>query len=176
MKPERLSRTVVYEDPWVNLYVDRVKFPNGRVIERHHLLDFDRQAVVVVVDDGDGRVLFVRVCRYATGSTDWELPAGGVEAGESALEAARREALEETGYRTTHHEQIYCYYPMTGIANKQIHVVTCRAVERAQDFDAGEVDEVRWFSKEEIEQMMRDKTITCGLSLTALLLYLKSAN
>lgn len=87
MKPERLSRTVVYENPWVNLYVDRVKFPNGHIVERHHLLGFDRHAVVVVADDGAGRVLFVRVCRYATGSSDWELPAGGIEAGESARSA-----------------------------------------------------------------------------------------
>ncbi|MSS71360.1 MAG: NUDIX domain-containing protein [Candidatus Latescibacteria bacterium] len=86
---------------------------------------------------------------------------------------AQREALEETGYHTICHEQVYCYYPMTGIANKKIYIIHCRAVERVQDFDKNEVDEVRWFSREEIEQMVRDKVVTCGLSLTALLLYLK---
>jgi hypothetical protein len=37
MFPKRLSRTVVYENPWVNLYVDKVIFPDGRLIEKHHI-------------------------------------------------------------------------------------------------------------------------------------------
>jgi ADP-ribose pyrophosphatase len=39
MKPERLARTAIYEDPWLNLYVDKVRFPHGRVIEKHHVLN-----------------------------------------------------------------------------------------------------------------------------------------
>jgi len=87
----------VYQSPWVNLYVDRVRFPNGRVIEHYHLLDFEHSSVVAVVENDEGDVLFVRVCRYTTGSADWELPAGGVEANESVIEAVRREVVEETG-------------------------------------------------------------------------------
>ena len=51
MKPERLSRNVVYQSPWVNLYLDNIKFPNGLVIEKFHLLDFSYTAVAAVVED-----------------------------------------------------------------------------------------------------------------------------
>ena len=88
MKPERLARTVIYQSQWVNLFVDKVQFPNGRIIEQHHLLDFEYPAVIVVIEDERQRLLLVRVCRYTTGRTDWELPAGGVEAGETVLDAA----------------------------------------------------------------------------------------
>ena len=40
-KPKRLARTVIYENPWVNLYIDKVAFPGGRIVEEHHILEFD---------------------------------------------------------------------------------------------------------------------------------------
>jgi len=111
MKAERLERMVIYQSRWVNLYVDRVRFPDGHIIEAHHLLDFERPSVVAHVMDEVGQILFVEVYRYTTSSTSWELPAGGIEPGETVIEAARREVLEETGYETSAPELIYTYYP-----------------------------------------------------------------
>jgi ADP-ribose pyrophosphatase len=171
MKPKRLSRTVVYESPWVNLYVDGVRFPNGRVIERHHFLEFGKSSVVAVVEDKHReQVLLVKVCRYATGSTDWELPAGGVEADESVIEAAQREILEETGYESINHEQVYTYHPLPGIANKLAYVIRCEATDRKAAFDEDEVSEVQWFSKAQVRGMIERKEMVDGLSLIGLLL------
>ncbi len=173
MKPERLSRSIIYESPWVNLYLDKVRFPNGLVIEDFHLLDFPRAAVTMIVENDLGNIIFARIARYATGTTEWELPAGGVEIGETEIEAARREVLEETGYMSDHHQLIYSYYPMNGNANKLFHVVYCKAIEHVQDFDKDEVSEVRWFTKDEVRRMVKDKVITDGFTLTALLLWLQ---
>jgi ADP-ribose pyrophosphatase len=167
--PRRLGRAVVYESPWVNLYVDEVQFPNGCIIARHHLLDFG-PSVVALVENGAGQVLMVRVCRYTTCRTEWELPAGGVEPGESVEEAARREVLEETGYGIAGYEHVYAYYPMNGIANKMMHVVRCRATERTADFDRDEVSDVRWFSRDEVRRMIAAREITDGVALVPLLL------
>ena len=174
MKPERLSRNIVYQSTWVNLYLDKVKFPNGHVIEKHHLLDFPRTAVAVIMENDLGHIVFVSVCRYTTGATEWELPAGGVESRETEIDAARRELLEETGYTSKNHKLIYSYYPMNGIANKLFHIVHCRAVDPVQDFDRNEISEVRWFTKNEVRQMVKDKVITDGFTLTALLLWLQN--
>lgn len=173
MKPERLSRDVIYQSQWVNLYLDKVKFPNGLVIEKFHLLDFPRGAVTAIMENDSGDIMFTRICRYTSGMTEWELPAGGVEIGESEIEAARREVLEETGYTSDHHELMYSYYPMNGSANKLFHVVRCKAIDHIQEFDKNEVSETRWFTKNEVRQMIEDKVITDGFSLTALLLRLQ---
>ncbi|MCC6298080.1 MAG: NUDIX hydrolase [Anaerolineales bacterium] len=174
MNPERLSRNVIYQSPWVNLYLDKVKFPNGLVIDEFHLLDFPRAAVTAIVEDDAENIVLARIPRYASGTTEWELPAGGVEIGESEIDAAKREALEETGYTSDNHALIYSYYPMNGSANKIFHVVHCRAIEQVQDFDQNEVSETRWFTKDEIRQMIKDKAITDGFTLTALLLWLQN--
>lgn len=173
MKPERLARTIIYQSPWVNLYLDSVKFPNGLLIEKFHLLDFPRAAVTAIVEDDSGSILFARICRYTSGATEWELPAGGIETGETKIEAASREVLEETGYTSDQHELLYSYYPMNGSANKLFHVVRCKAIERIRDFDRNEVSETRWFTRDEVKQMIKDKAVTDGFTLTALLLWLQ---
>jgi ADP-ribose pyrophosphatase len=172
VKPKRLSRTVVYENPWVNLYVDKVQFPDGRIIEKHHLLDFEKEAVAVLVENAQSQVLLVHVYRYVTDTIEWEIPAGVLEDDESILEAARREVWEESGYETAGHKLIYTYYPMNGISNQVFHIVRCHATKKTGDFDRNEVKEFKWVSRQEIQGMVRDKLVQDGFSLTALLLYL----
>ncbi len=174
MKPKRLAREVVYESEWVNLYKDTVKFPNGFIVEKFHLLDFKREAVAVLMENEAGEAMFARVPRYTTGAADWELPAGGVEIGESILAAAERETREETGYASANHRLVYTFHPMNGSANKVFHIVFCEALERMQDFDPNEIAEIRWFTKDEIREMIKARTIADGFSLIALLLWLQN--
>lgn len=170
--PETLERTLIYQSPWVNLYVDKVQFPNGSIIEKHHLLDFDHQAVMTIAQDNDGRFLMVKVCRYPTGRTEWEFPAGSIEAGENILQAGERELLEETGYHSQQHEILYTYHPLNGIANQVFHIVHCTAVGNAGSYDTNEITDVQWFTARDILQMIQAREMQDGYTLTAFLLSL----
>lgn len=172
MKPERLARRVLHESRWVNLYLDTLRFPDGRVIDDYHVVTYDHQAVVALVENAAGDLLFVQLYRYTFDTVQWELPAGGIEAGEDTLVAARRETLEETGWESGDHQLIYTYYPSNGSTNQVFHVVRCRATGLVGAFDRQEIDAVRWVPRAEVQQMIRAQAIQDGLSLTALLLHL----
>jgi len=172
MKPERLARSVIYKNPWVNLYIDRVRFPSGRVVEQHHLLDFETEAVAVVIENDRHDILFIRTYRYTTETIEWEIPAGNIELGESVLEAAQREILEESGYEVTNLELLYTYNPMNGISNKTFHIAKAKVSIKKGSFDRNEVEAVTWFTKKEVRSMIKNKVIKDGFTLTALLLHL----
>ena len=61
-------------------------------------IPLQRVAGAVALDDQD-RVLLVWRHRFITKSWGWELPGGIVDSGETSAEAARRETVEETGWR-----------------------------------------------------------------------------
>ncbi|MEU7834566.1 NUDIX domain-containing protein [Nonomuraea sp. NPDC049129] len=62
-----------------------------------HQISSDRPAARVVCVDAEGRVLLVRWHDHVSGEAIWEPPGGGIDPGETPLEAAARELTEETG-------------------------------------------------------------------------------
>nr|MBP7213479.1 NUDIX hydrolase [Anaerolineaceae bacterium] len=88
--PERLARKTVYQSPYLKLHLDRVRQPDGTIIEDFHMVDYPTSAVGAVVENEKGEVVLCRVPRHTTLTNHWSVPAGGIEAGESPLEAAKR--------------------------------------------------------------------------------------
>ena len=174
--PQRLSRETILESEYLNLYIDRVRQPNGFVIERFHYVEYPRPAVGVVVEDELGRVVLVRVPRYTMNSCTWSVPAGGVDEREDTLLASKREAREETGFESSEHRLVYSYYPQAGSSNKHFLIVFCKAGERTGTFDPDEISEVGWFTRDEIERMIDLGEIEDGLGLTALLMWLRESS
>lgn len=168
--PVALARKCIYQSPWVNLWVDQVQFPNGSVIEQHHLLDFEHESVLILAQDPEARYLMVKVCRYPVQGSQWEFPAGRIEAGETVLQAAERELLEETGYQASHWETVYSYYPMNGIANQVFWIVRCQVGACVGLTDVNEIEDVRWSTKPELWRMIQDQELRDGYTLTAFLL------
>ena len=171
--PVRLSRETIFESEYLRLHLDRVRQPNGFIIERFHNVEYPHQAVGVVVENEKGQVVLCRVPRYTSMTNQWSVPAGGVEKGEDVLESARREVWEETGYDSFDHRLVYTYYPQQGSSNKLFQVVFCRAGERTGSFDPNEISEVGWFSRDEVEILIDRGEMQDGLGLTALLLWLR---
>ena len=172
MFPKRLGRTVIYENPWVNLYVDKVIFPDGRLIEKHHYLHYDRQSVGIVIENDEDEILLIQSYRYVTNSIEWEIPAGRIEEGETPQEAGKREVLEETGYTVTEPSIIYTFNPANGMSDAVFNIVKCKAISSVDDFDKNEVKGLKWLTITNIKEMISDNQIKCGPSLIGLLLTL----
>ena len=108
----------VYEGRVFSVETGRRRFPNGS----EHEVEIVRHApsVVLIPFDGDGRVLIVRQYRAPLDRELWEFPAGRLNDGESAEEAARRECEEEIGYAPHRVERICALFPAPGFCDEEL--------------------------------------------------------
>lgn len=81
----------------VSVWQDRVRLHNGETIDDFCRIESPDWAAIVCVT-ADQLVVLVRQYRHGVARSSLELPAGALEPGETPLEAARRELLEETGH------------------------------------------------------------------------------
>lgn len=173
MKPERLSRRTIYESEWVNLHLDRVELASGEIIEEYHVVEFPRESVAALVRDDAGRILLVRIHRHVVQRTGWEVPAGGMDEGETPLAAAQREVLEETGVKTADLKLLGSYHPSNGSTNQTVHVIFSRATSALGRIDRNEILEAAWFTQAEVTALLDAGEIRDGLTLAALLFLLR---
>jgi 8-oxo-dGTP pyrophosphatase MutT (NUDIX family) len=96
----RRSRRVAYQNPWLTVWHDEIIRPDGSD-GIYGVVHFENLAVGVLVLDDQDRTVLVGQHRYTLDEVSWEIPEGGVPAGESALEGAQRELREETGLEAT---------------------------------------------------------------------------
>lgn len=95
---ERLESEKVYDGKLFQVYRDRVRLESGREAEREIVRH--PGSVGIVPRDERGNVVLVRQFRYVVGRELWEIPAGTCDhPGEDVEAAARRELLEEAGFK-----------------------------------------------------------------------------
>jgi ADP-ribose pyrophosphatase len=118
-----VSSRTVYKGPVFWVTTDHVQEPGG-VKVRRDLIHHSGSVVVLAVDDSDStpRVLLERQYRHAAKDYLWELPAGRIDPGEHELKAARRELMEETGYRAAHWRRILKFYASPGFVSETMAV------------------------------------------------------
>ena len=122
-----LKSQTIYKGKVLELAVDQIIEPDNlsviREVVRHP------GSVVVLPHLPDGKVVLVRQFRYAARKPLWELVAGSLQAGENPAQAARRELLEETGYRAQSFKLLFSFYPSPGFLNERMHLVEARGLK-----------------------------------------------
>lgn len=125
--------------------------------------------------DARKRILLVRQYRVPARAYLWELPAGKLDAGETPLQAARRELIEETGYRAKHWKKLVSFYPSPGfVAEKMtIFLATGLTAGEATPMDDERI-QTRWFTGPEIERAIRSGKILDGKTMLGYLIWKQS--
>ena len=110
----------------------------------------------VMLVDGD-KVLLIRHT-YIPG---WQFPGGGVDPGETVDAAARREVLEETGYRVTGEMTLFGIYHNSSVVTNRDHVVfyVATGFERGHEFKPNrEIAEAAWFDRRALPEKVTPAT------------------
>ena len=167
--PRRLERCVVYESEYVCLYTDRVLLPDGTIIEKYHQLHYPKEAVCVVIFNQKKEILMVHNRRYTIGHLEWEVPAGRAEPEETIHQAARRKCEEETGCTLKDMTYLCSHNPSNGMSDAVCHIFAARVEAENVISDQNEIAEKRWFSQEQVLDMLKKNDTKDGISMLAIL-------
>jgi 8-oxo-dGDP phosphatase len=166
-----LSSRVVYSNPWLTLREDEIERADGsRGI--YSVVDKPDFALVLPLDNGGFHL--VEEYRYPLGERRWQFPQGAFPAGVTGTpsELAAAELREETGFTAGRWERLGYLNAAHGITNQCFHVFL------ATDLTPGEPDREiteqdmrqEWFSRTDVERMIRDGVLRDDSSLAAYLL------
>ncbi len=170
-----LSSRFIYQGHTIRLRVDDVALPSGQKTVRE-VIEHDGAVVIVAIDE-ENHVLLVRQFRHAAGKNLLELPAGGIDPGETPEMTARREMQEETGYIP---ESLRClggFYSAPGYASEYLHLflATGLSPSRLIADDTEEIKLVR-LSLSQARELILTGQIQDAKTIAGLLFYFEFKN
>ena len=174
-KAKLISSKVAYKGKVFSVYTDKVQEPGGFVNTRD-VIRHNGSIVILAVDESkdasDPEIILERQYRHAAGQILLELPAGRIEPGEAPLAAAKREMIEETGYRAKRWTHLTKYYASPGFLGESMNVYLARDIRQgAADPEADEQIEVVRMRLSEVLAMIAADKIHDGKTLIGVLFY-----
>lgn len=171
--PRQLATSRAWTGRLINVDVDRVRTPNGTVLELEMVRHPGAAAVVPLLsgeEASDPTVLLIRQYRYAAGGMVWEIPAGVLEPGEAPEVCARRELCEETGADADRFEHLTTIFTTPGFTDEQIHIFLATGIHAGTASPkADEVIETKAVPVSRALGMIRDGEIRDGKTVAGLL-------
>jgi 8-oxo-dGTP pyrophosphatase MutT (NUDIX family) len=113
-----LSSRRLYDGGWIALDDNRVRDAAGQE-SPYAVVRFKKVGLRILPIDNAGCTYLVGQHRYGANTYSWELPAGGGEAGEDFVEAARRELAEEAGLAAAHWLKLLDMVPSGSITDER---------------------------------------------------------
>jgi ADP-ribose pyrophosphatase len=173
-KVEVISSKLSYEGPLFRVYTDEI-VENGRKVSRD-VVRHNGSVVILAIDDTkskrDPMVVMERQYRHAAKEYLLEVPAGKMEEGEDPLAGAKRELLEETGFKAKRWRKMARYFASPGFLGEwmQVFIAQGLTLEDAQpEYD--EQLEIEMIPLSRLLSMIDEGKIYDGKTLISVMLY-----
>lgn len=164
----RRSRRVAYENPWITVWHDEVTRPDDTP-GIYGVVHFANLAAGVVALDEDDRIVLVGQHRYTFDGWSWEIPEGGVPAGETALEGVKRELREETGLDAATWREVARIDLSNSVTDERAVLFLATDLTQGEAApEPSEALEIRWVPFAEALDMTQDGRITDAMSVVAI--------
>jgi ADP-ribose pyrophosphatase len=164
---KKISSEIIDKNPWWEYKRDRFISSGGVGADYYYGETHGNVIIIPVLDDG--RLVLVRQYRYLGEKYSVEFPGGGIKEGESPTEAANREFLEETGYKTDNLIKLGTFEPCVGLVKDMSHVFIANELTETQQpkSEGAEHTEVILRRVDEFENMVKQGEIWDGQILAA---------
>jgi len=174
-KPRLISSKLAYKGKVFSVFTDKVQEPGGHINTRD-VIRHNGSVVILAVDESknpsDPDIILERQYRHAAGQFLFELPAGRVEPNEAPLAAAKREMIEETGYRAKRWSLLTKYFASPGFLGEWMQIYLARDIrEGAAKPEPDEHIEIFRLPLSEALGLIAAQKIHDGKTLIGLLLY-----
>lgn len=150
------SSEYLVKRPWLTARKDHVILPDGRENPEHWIIEYSDWINVIAIT-AEGEFVFERQYRHGLGIVEYEICAGVIEKGETPIEAAKRELMEETGYSGGEWslEMVTCQNP--SVCSNLTYCFIARGVEPAsgQNLDYTEDISVHLLSAREVHSLLK---------------------
>lgn len=158
-----------YENPWITVTHRDVINPSGNE-GIYGVVEFKKITVGVLPLDEELNVWLVRQFRYSIDQYSWEIPEGGADEGESLLNAAKRELLEEVGLTAKKWRPLLDIHPSNAITNEFAKIYLAENLEyTAPNLDDTEDIIAEKFPISQVVQMIMDGEITDSITIATVL-------
>jgi 8-oxo-dGTP pyrophosphatase MutT (NUDIX family) len=167
---KKLHSTVLLRHPRMTIVEDDVELPGGNTTK--YVMLSGAQDAVSVIAIKDNKILIQQEYSYPPDIIMYQLPGGGVEAGETPLEAGMRELKEESGYTGTA-TYLGFYYPRNRTSSNKMHVICVSDTSpcKKEGGDAEEFITSAWIPFTRLRQMIANGEIVNFSILAGLSLY-----
>jgi ADP-ribose pyrophosphatase len=173
-KVELISSTLSYEGPLFTVYTDQI-VEDGRALTRD-VIRHNGSVVILAIDHSkskkDPLIVMERQYRHAANEYLLELPAGKMEKGEGALAGAKRELLEETGFRAARWRKLTRYFASPGFLGEWLQVFVAEGLtagEAQPEYD--EQLEITLMPLSQLLTMIDKGQVHDGKTLISVMLY-----
>ncbi|OUW05846.1 MAG: hypothetical protein CBD16_00630 [Betaproteobacteria bacterium TMED156] len=171
LEEKRLTGESLHEGSFLKIHSDKVITSDGCKSVREYAVHPGAVAILPFINENT--LLFERQWRYPINRSFLEFPAGKIDYGEVPIAAAKRELLEETGYKADEWAFLGEFHPVTSYSTEVIFLYMARSMTKInlQKTDDGECIDLltlscdKFFNFIENNKITDAKTISMGFWL-----------
>lgn len=162
---------IIHKGKVFDLKIDTLKYDSGNEGIREVAIHNGGAVVVPVLNDE--RIVLVKQFRYPFGKFLFELPAGKLDFNEDPLKCAKRELIEETGYRTENFTKLGSICTTPGFCTEILHIYLAKDLTDGNHArEEGEYGmEVFYYPIEELKKMIMSGEIIDAKTIAGIFYY-----